>query len=138
MSFPYNDILCLPHHVSKLHPSMGMQERAAQFAPFAALTGYDEAITESRRLTDRQIELSEDEKAVLDQKQHQLLLLHQPTVTITYFVPDARKQGGSYKTVTKVLRRMDPVSRTLQMTDGQCISLDRIIALDLSELPSNK
>lgn len=135
MTSPYEDILHLPRHVSRVHPPMGRLERAAQFAPFAALTGYDDAIREARRLTDREIELSEDEKRVLDEKQHRLmeLLPQRPTVSVTYFVPDGQKDGGAYRTVTKPLRRIDPVARTLHMTDGQVISLDRILALELPE-----
>lgn len=135
MKSPYEDILDLPHHVSKVHPPMDMHERAAQFSPFAALTGYDAAIVESRRLTDREVELSEDEKRVLDQKQHLLmdLLPQHPRITVTYFVPDEKKQGGSYQTTTHSLRRIDEAARTLHMTGGQVIALDRIVALELSE-----
>lgn len=135
MRSPYEDILHLPHHVSKVHPPMRMHERAAQFSPFAALTGYDDAIVESRRLTDRALDLSEDERCLLDQKQCILrdLLPQQPTITLTYFVPDEKKQGGSYQTVTKSLRRIDEVARTFHMTDRQVIDLDRIVALELPE-----
>ncbi len=137
MNSPYEDLMDLPHHVSAVHPPMGMHERAAQFSPFAALTGYEDAIIESRRLTHRKIELSEDEKRELDQKQRILtaLLPQRPTITVTYFVPDTRKQGGSYQTVTAALRRIDETAQTLHMTDGQVIALEQIVALELPEIP---
>ena len=98
----YDDILHLPHHVSPTRPRMTMAERAAQFSPFAALTGHDEAIRETGRVTVGKIELGEDEKAELDQKQRLLLAAlergGQPPVTVTYFQPDQRKEGGEYRT----------------------------------------
>ena len=97
----YDDIINLPHHQSATRPHMSNYDRAAQFAPFAALTGYDDAVKETARLTDRRIELDEGEKAAIDQR---LLLvqerLPEPTeVTITYFVSDKRKAGGAYVSV---------------------------------------
>lgn len=137
MKSPYEDLLHLPRPVSRKHPPMAMHERAAQFSPFAALTGYDAAIAESRRLTDRWVELSEDEQQVLDETQQriQALLPQRPTITITYFVPDERKEGGHYETVTKPLRRIDPVARLWHMTDGQAIHADRIVELTLPPNP---
>lgn len=134
MRSPYEDILHLPRHVSAVHPQMSREERAAQFAPFAALTGHDAALRETRRLTHRKVELSEDEKMVLDERQQELLRLlaqGRPEVEVTYFVPDERKSGGSYQTVRKSLRRIDPVARTMHMTDGQSISMDDILDLEL-------
>ena len=96
----YAHIIDLPHHVSKVRPQMTMYQRAAQFAPFAALTGHSAAISETARLTDKAIELSESECEVLNQK-ITLLLAHldeHPYVCITYFVPDSRKEGGKYTT----------------------------------------
>ncbi|MEG2421569.1 MAG: hypothetical protein RSB55_08455, partial [Oscillospiraceae bacterium] len=97
MRTPYDDMLHLPHHVSEKHPSMPMLDRAAQFSPFAALTGYDAAVKETARLTDRRVELDEGEKEAIDQR---LTLVQErlpdPTeVTITYFVPDKKKAGGA-------------------------------------------
>ena len=135
MKSPYEDLLHLPRPVSHKHPPMAMHERAAQFSPFAALTGYDAAIAESRRLTDRWVELSEDEQQVLDETQRRIqsLLPQRPTVTITYFVPDERKEGGHYETDTKPLRRIDPVSRLWHLTDGQTIESDRIVELHVPQ-----
>ena len=106
MSTLYDDMLHLPHHVSEKHPAMSVHDRAAQFSPFAALTGYDAAVQETARLTDRRIELDEGEKAAIDQR---LTLvqerLPEPTeVTITYFVPDKKKAGGAYVSVTGTVK----------------------------------
>ena len=103
MQDPYEDIMDLPHHVSATRPQMPMSDRAAQFSPFAALTGYDEAIKETGRLTDTKQELSEETKATLDHKQQYLMemLAVQPEVTITYFVPDERKVGGEDVTTNR-------------------------------------
>ena len=102
MSGKYDDIINLPHPTSQNHPRMSLHDRAAQFSPFAALTGHHAAIAETGRLTDQRIELDESEIARVDAAlQHlQELLPERPTVSITYFVPDERKNGGSYQTVT--------------------------------------
>ena len=92
----YDDIINLPHHVSERHPQMSMYNRAAQFAPFAALAGHDSAITEAARLTDAEQELPESEAEILDRKLARLQTMEEKTpVTVTYFVPDSRKDGGS-------------------------------------------
>lgn len=125
----YNDIIDLPHHISTTRPRMSMSDRAAQFSPFAALTGYDAAIKETGRLTDRRIELSEDERIVLDRKQ-QILLDHiggRPEVSITYFVPDERKNGGAYITVTDKVKKIDEFERCITLADGIKIPLDEVL-----------
>ena len=116
----YEDILNLPHHVSKTRPQMSMLDRAAQFSPFAALTGYDDAIKETGRLTDEKIEMDEDRKAALDMKQANLIEMidEQPEISITYFLPDTKKSGGAYVTVTGNLKRFDEYERLLILTDG--------------------
>ena len=105
----YNDIINLPHHVSKKHPQMSLKNHSAQFAPFAALTGHEEAVKETGRLTSERIEITEDMKQVLDNKlqiiQDKISL--KPKVTITYFVPDLKKDGGKYLTVTGNIKRID-------------------------------
>lgn len=131
----YDDIIDLPHHVSATHPRMSLIDRAAQFSPFAALTGYDAAIKETGRLTDQRIELSEDARIVLDRKQ-QFLLDHisgHPVVSVTYFVPDERKTGGAYVTVTGNVKKLDDYQRLLVLTDGSKIPLDDILDME-SEL----
>ena len=131
MTGPYDDILDLPHPTSKKHPRMSMAARAAQFAPFAALTGYGDAIKETARITDQQLELDENEKARLNEKL-QLLRQHlpgKPKITITYFVPDTKKAGGSYQTITGFVKKLQEYERRLIMTNGTIIPLDTIIEL---------
>ena len=98
----YDDIINLPHHVSQTRPQMSMIDRAAQFSPFAALTGYDAAIKETGRLTDTKLEIGDEERDVLDRKQQYLqkIVADRPEITITYFVPDEKKAGGSYTSLT--------------------------------------
>ena len=134
MSGKYDDIIHLPHHVSSRHPQMPMHDRAAQFSPFAALTGHDATVRETARLTDTRAELSEDEKAILDSKQRILTdnLACHPVVTVTYFVPDERKQGGAYLSVSGHLRDIDVQRRILMLSDGECIPFDSITDLDSS------
>ena len=131
----YDDIIDLPHHVSSIRPRMSMIDRAAQFSPFAALTGYDAAIKETGRLTDQRIELSEDSRAALDRKQQLLVecLADHPEVSVTYFIPDERKSGGAYVTVTGIAKKVDDYQRLLLLTDGTRIPLDDILDLE-SEL----
>lgn len=131
----YDDIINLPHYVSPTRPRMSMIDRAAQFSPFAALTGYDAAIRETGRLTDQRIELSEDSRAALDRKQQLLVecLADHPEVSVTYFIPDERKSGGAYVTVTGIVKKVDDYQRLLLLTDGTKIPLDDILDLE-SEL----
>ena len=131
----YDDIINLPHHVSATRPRMSMIDRAAQFSPFQALTGYGAAIQETGRLTDQRIELTEDFRAVLDRKQQLLVenLADHPEVSVTYFVPDERKAGGAYVTVTGRVKKVDDYQRLLLLTDGTKIPLDEILDME-SEL----
>lgn len=122
----YDDIIDLPRPKSK-HEPMPMSDRAAQFSPFAALTGYGDAIDETARLTDARIELSEEERAELDYKQQYLSTLDSPMVTVTYFVPDSRKSGGAYVTHTGVLKRVDEVERMVVFKDGLRVPLDEVM-----------
>lgn len=128
----YDDIINLPHHTSPKRPRMSMIDRAAQFSPFAALTGYDAAIKETGRLTDQRIELTEDSRAVLDRKQQLLVdnLANHPEVSVTYFVPDERKVGGAYVTVTGRVKKVDDYQRLLILTDGTKIPLDEILDME--------
>ena len=131
----YDDIIDLPHHVSATRPRMSMIDRAAQFSPFAALTGYDAAIKETGRLTDERIELSEESRAALDRKQQLLLdnLADCPEVSVTYFVPDERKSGGAYVAVPGRVKKVDMFERLLILTNGIKIPLDEILDME-SEL----
>lgn len=129
----YDDIIDLPRPKSK-HEPMPMSDRAAQFSPFAALTGYGDAIDETARLTDHRIELSEEERAELDYKQQYLATLDAPTVTVTYFVPDERKSGGAYVTHTGVLKRVDEVESMVVFKDGLRVPLDEVMDIKCEQL----
>ena len=131
MTGPYDDIIDLPRPVSRKHPPMPMMKRAAQFLPFAALTGFEGEIAEAARLTETAPELSEDALAALDEQLSLLrqLLPDQPQVTVTRFLPDERKAGGHFETLTGQVRRLDEAGRTLRFTDGTTIDLDTVVEL---------
>ena len=125
----YDDIINLPHHVSNKHPQMDILDRAAQFSPFMALTGYEDAVEETARLTDDWIELGEENKAVLNEKlriigEH---ITEKPVVTITYFQPDTKKDGGAYVTITGGIRRVDEYNGVIIMVDKTEISIKDIV-----------
>ena len=128
MSGKYDDILHLPHPTSAKHPRMPISERAAIFSPFAALTGHGDAIRETARLTERKMELDEDTKAELDRRQAVLLehIKEQPEITVTWFQPDERKDGGAYLTTAGRLKKIDQVERRLFLLDGTKIPLDDV------------
>lgn len=128
----YDEIINLPHHVSKTRPQMPMSDRAAQFAPFAALTGYDSAIKETGRLTDERIELDEEALTALDRKYQLLMDVFDdaPEVTITYFQPDERKAGGKYVSATGVVKKVDDFERQITMLDGTRIPMDDVLSID--------
>lgn len=131
MKHPYDDIIDLPHHVSERHPQMSMYNRAAQFAPFAALTGHNAAITEAARLTEAEEELSESDVEVLNRKLAYLQSLDEkPTISVTYFVPDDKKEGGSYHTATGIVKSVEPDKGVLQFEDGTGIPVIRIKDID--------
>ena len=140
MKWEYDDIVDLPHHVSSTRPQMSMQDRAAQFSPFAALTGYDAAISETARLTDKKIELSEDAQESLDLKMAAIRsqLSSHPLVTIVYFVPDELKDGGAYLTHTGQIKRIDDIERTIIMIDGTKIPFDDVFDLNGDTISVNQ
>ena len=136
---PYEDILTLPHHKAANRPQISMHDRAAQFAPFAALTGFDGVIAETGRMTEKKIELSDSEKLLLDQK---LTLIDDaiqdgchPLVSIVYFVPDAKKDGGSYQEYTGKVQQVDRVERKLvflaanERASGKEIGINAILEI---------
>lgn len=128
ISHKYDDIINLPHHVSQKHPQMSLRDRAAQFSPFAALTGHKAAINETARLTDEKQILSEDVIAKLNE---QLNLIKEnigtnQTVTITYFIPDDKKSGGAYISHTGVVKKIDEYNHTVIMTDKTVIPIEQI------------
>lgn len=133
MTEDFSDIINLPHHQSKRHPQMPMKERAAQFAPFAALTGYGSAISEVARLTEEQVPLGDDDNDRLNRLVTHIAdrISEQPSVTVVYFKPDSRKQGGSYETITGRLKRIDDYEQQLVMLDGTAIPFENI--MDISQ-----
>lgn len=132
MMNPYDDIINLPHHTTTSRSHMSAHDRAAQFSPFAALTGYDAAITETGRLTDKRVELDEYRKADLNERlcKIQDQMDEQPEVSITYFQPDKKKSGGAYITVTGCVKKIDAYERTVVMQDDTKIPIDGIFEID--------
>ncbi|MBQ6933114.1 MAG: hypothetical protein IJN37_01865 [Clostridia bacterium] len=128
----YDDIINMPHHKSAKHPQMSMINRAAQFSPFAALTGHGEAIKETARLTDERIELDESVKAVIDERLQYIeeKIKSKPTATVTYFEPDDRKEGGEYVTVTGKVGKIDRVINCIIMTNGMTIPICEIFNIE--------
>ncbi len=129
----YSDIIGLPPHKSKSHAGMTRAGRAAQFAPFAALTGFGDAVTETARYTSERRELSEDEIAEINCKLVFLstVLKERPAVSITYFLPDSRKKGGAYITEETVIKRIDSLAGEVETENGAKIKMEDIFAVDL-------
>lgn len=132
---PYEDMLELSHPVSKTHPQMARRDRAAQFAPFAALTGYEEAVREAARFTEEKMILDEDSKEQLDWKLRHLQekVKEKPTITVTYFLKDEKKKGGKYVTVTGVLKKIDSYTHQFVLESGEEIPVEDIVSLNLDE-----
>ena len=128
----YADIIDLPHHQSERRQKMSNYDRAAQFSPFAALTGHADSIKETARLTDDYNEPSEQMKAIMNKKILFLMeqLENQPEITITFFKPDEKKEGGAYITITGVVKKIKTYERQIQMTTGDLIPIDMISGID--------
>lgn len=129
----YDDILNLPHHVSNTRPHISMHDRAAQFSPFAALTGYDDTVRETARLTDERLELTADRITDLNQK---ITFLNEhtekrPEITVEYFIPDEKKSGGKYVTLSGKFRRIDEYNHNMVFTSGEEIPLNDIFEIEL-------
>lgn len=129
----YDDILNMPHHVSITRPHMSMHDRAAQFSPFAALTGYDDTVKETARLTDEKLELTADRITDLNQKiaflkEH---VEERPEITVEYFIPDEKKSGGKYVTLSGKFRRIDEYNHNMVFTSGEEIPLNDIFEIEL-------
>ena len=131
-SHKYDDIIGLPHPISVKHPQMAREDRAAQFSPFAALTGYDEAISETQRLTETKKELDEDVKTRLNEKIAVLAtrIAEHPVVKITYFKEDGKKEGGAYLTSVGAVRKVKEFEKILQMEDGTEIPLADVSGIE--------
>lgn len=131
----YDDIIGLPHHVSSTRPHMPMLDRAAQFQPFRALTGYEDAVQETARYTDEKVELTEDEKALLDMELQRLSddIANRPQVTLTCFRPDKKKSGGAYVTTTGRLKKIDDIEGALILVSGERIVIEDILDIQITE-----
>ena len=125
----YDDIIDLPHHVSGTRPHMPMIDRAAQFQPFRALTGYEDVVHETARLTEEKVQLTEEEQALLDARLQRLTeeTASQPQVRITYFQPDKKKAGGAYVTAAGGLKKIDDFAGMLLLTGGERIPIEDIV-----------
>lgn len=125
----YMDIINMTHHVSKKHPQMSQYERAAQFAPFAALSGYEDIIEEEGRLTDNRVEINEEAKFILDRKMQVLMncIKNNPSISITYFVPDEKKSGGKYVTVQENIKKIDILKQVIITENGTVIPVNEIV-----------
>ena len=130
-SHEYDDIIDLPHHTSAKHPRLPMSSRAAQFAPFAALTGFESVIAEEGRLTDSFTELDDDRKEDIDLRLELLAGMtgDSPEATFMYFIPDAKKEGGSYSTVTGRIKKIDDIERIITLKSGVRIPIDSIFSI---------
>lgn len=129
----YDDIINLPHHTSVKHKRMDRENRAAQFSPFAALTGYNDAIGEEARLTDYKRDFTEDYKSEIDnvlQKINQSISQH-PLVKITYFCPDIKKSGGGYQTLSGNVKKIDEIRHSIILTDKTEIFMKDIMTIDI-------
>lgn len=133
MSNKYEDIINFPHHVSNKHPKMTLEARAAQFAPFAALTGYDDEIKETARLTNERIELDDEAKNILNNKIRIILeqISTRQVVTFTYFIPDLQKEGGKYVTVTGVVKKINEYKKMIILEDKTEIPIKEIINIQI-------
>lgn len=125
----YDDIIKLPHHVSKRHPQMSIMARSAQFAPFAALSGYDEAVKETARLTDKRLEIDDGLKSILNNKLQYILenININPEIVFTYFLYDKKKTGGKYIEKIGIVKKIDLIEKYIQLTDKSKIPIEEII-----------
>lgn len=128
----YDDIIRLPHHVSTRHPQMSIHDRAAQFSPFAALTGHDAAIRETERLTEEWVELDEDSKEQLDERLQMIRehLAERPEITFTFFQPDERKRGGAYRTITGKVKKIDEYEHRILLEDGTALMVEHLVSIE--------
>ena len=130
--FPYEDIVNLPPHISKKHPQPTMMDRAARFAPFAAITGYEEMVLEEARITEERIDLDEGTLSILNEKLNMIqeFIDEEPEIKITYFEPDKKKSGGAYIDITGTVKRIDEYEHLVIMTDGKKIRVEDIYDLE--------
>ena len=130
--FPYEDIVNLPRHISKVHPQATMADRAARFSPFAAISGYEDMVKEAARVTEERIDITDATKELLNEKLNMIIefLDEELEVTITYFEPDKKKDGGAYISITGTVKRIDEYERIVLMSDDKKIRIDEIYAIE--------
>jgi len=130
--FPYEDIVNLPRHISKVHPQATMADRAARFSPFAAISGYEDMVKEAARVTEERIDITDATKELLNEKLNMIIefLDEEPEVTITYFEPDKKKDGGAYISITGTVKRIDEYERIVLMSNDKKIRIDEIYAIE--------
>ena len=130
--FPYEDIVNLSRHISKVHPQATMADRAARFSPFAAISGYEDMVKEAARVTEERIDITDATKELLNEKLNMIIefLDEEPEVTITYFEPDKKKDGGAYISITGTVKRIDEYERIVLMSDDKKIRIDEIYAIE--------
>ena len=124
----YDDIINLEHHVSTKHSRMSLENRSAQFAPFSALTGYEEAVKEEARVTESRIDIDEEAKIEVNEKLNYIMkhLDKNIIVSVTYFEKDKKKQGGSYKTIKGMIKKIDDSRKTIEMQTGEIIKIEEL------------
>lgn len=124
----YDDIINLEHHVSTKHSRMSLENRSAQFAPFSALTGYEEAVKEEARVTESRIDIDEEAKIEVNEKLNYIMkhLDKNIIVSVTYFEKDKKKQGGSYKTIKGIIKKIDDSRKTIKMQTGEIIKIEEL------------
>lgn len=124
----YDDIINLEHHVSTKHSRMSLENRSAQFAPFSALTGYEEAVKEEARVTESRIDIDEEAKVEVNEKLNYIMkhLDKNIIVSVTYFEKDKKKQGGSYKTIKGIIKKIDDSRKTIKMQTGEIIKIEEL------------
>lgn len=129
----YSDIISLPHHVSTGRKHMSVYDRAAQFSPFAALTGHDEALKETARLTDSRPELDDSEKQIIGEKLQMILysMPHETEVSITHFEPDSKKSGGAYIISEGIIKKYDELTKQIRFSDGSLIDINSIVGIEI-------
>ena len=131
MSGKYDDMINLPHHVSEKHQQISLQNRAAQFAPFAAVVGYDAAVMENARVTEARVVLDEDQKVELNSKLRKIIDEDIKEITVTHFRPDEKKDGGAYVAFTGIVKKIDDFEKVIVFKTGERISIENILAIDL-------
>lgn len=130
--FPYEDIVNLPRHISKVHPQATMADRAARFSPFAAISGYEDMVKEAARVTEERIDITDATKELLNEKLNMIIEFvdEAPEVTITYFEPDKKKDGGAYISITGTVKRIDEYERIVLMSDDKKIRIEEIYTIE--------